>query len=363
MNIFSDIHNSNSIKNILVRAPNWIGDAVLCLPSIDALRSVYPSAEITVLAKPWVSPVFFNNPFVKRIIDYEASGRHNGIAGKRRLIQELKQYGFDAAVLFQNAFEAALISFLARIPVRIGYDKDFRGLLLTHPVRLDSDIKKTHQVFYYLNIVADLSKSRQPSAFSHHPKIYLTEEEKDWAKNFLNDQGIGSGIVAGMAPGASYGPAKRWMPDRFREVAKRFIHNYGAKIVLFGGKDDNGICNDLFNGIGREAILKGLNLAGEVALRKSIALISRCHLFITNDSGLMHIAASLGVPTVAIFGSTDPNLTGPIGDKAVIIKKDIECSPCFERECRYGHYNCFKMVAANDVYEASVRFIKEFANA
>ncbi len=351
------------IKKILIRVPNWIGDAVLCLPAIEKIKSVYPQAEITVLAKPWVSPVFFNNPVIKRIIDYDKESRHSGVAGMWRLIKDIKDYGFDMAVLFQNAFEAALIVFLARIPVRIGYDRDFRGMLLTNSVRLDSDIKKTHQVFYYLKIVSKIisrNKNTIAGGFEFNkgisPKIYLAKDEKDWAKDFLREKGIDNGIIIGIAPGASYGPAKRWMADKFGSVAGRLIDNYNAKIILFGGKEDKSVCAEVLEGV------EGLNLAGGVDLRKSIAIMERCKLFITNDSGPMHIAASLGIPTMAIFGSTDPKLTGPVGDNVMIIKKDIECSPCFERECRYGHYNCFNMVTEDDVYETSVKFIQEFEN-
>lgn len=350
---------SNSIRSILVRAPNWIGDAVLCLPAIEALQSAYPQSEITVLAKPWVGPVFLNNPFVKGIIYYDSLEKHGGIIGKWRLIKDIRGCHFDMAVLFQNAFEAALIIFLAGIPQRIGYSMDLRGVFLTQPIKLTPDIKRTHQVFYYLNIMTAGSGDRgQWTGDKIRPKLYLTDKEKEYAKRILKSKGVAeNNIIIGVAPGASYGPAKRWMTDRFREVAKRFIRNYGAKIIVFGGKDDSGICKSVLNDS------EGLNLAGKIDLRESIALMHKCNLFITNDSGPMHIAAALGIPTVAIFGSTDPSLTGSIGDKVVVIKKGIECSPCFERVCKYGHYNCFKMIAVDDVYEASIRLIKEFANA
>ncbi|MBI5328380.1 MAG: lipopolysaccharide heptosyltransferase II [Deltaproteobacteria bacterium] len=366
----------SDIKNIIIRVPNWIGDAVLCLPAIEKIKLVYPQAEITVLAKPWVSPVFFNNPILKGIIDYDAEGKHNGIAGKWRLIQELKQHGFDMAVLFQNAFEAALIVFLAGISIRIGYARDLRGWLLTHSLKLDSDIKKTHQVSYYLNIISKVrsqeSETRNQNKDTRggvfeldkkiKPKIYLSAEEKNWADGFLQGKDIGDNIVVGMAPGASYGPAKRWMAGRFADVARRLIEDYGVKVILFGGKDDRSICSDVLNDMQRtnsrtKGFSVGINLADEVDLRKSIALLSRCRLFITNDSGPMHISASLDVPTVAIFGSTDPKLTGPLGDHVKVIKEDIECSPCFDRKCRYGHYKCMEMVSADNVYEAASSFI------
>ena len=389
------ICNSNQIRRILVRAPNWIGDAVLCLPALERLKSAYPQADMTVLAKPWVSPVFSHNPAIKRIIEYDTSVRHRGIYGKWRLVQVIRGYGFDMAVLFQNAFEAALIAFLSRIPVRIGYNRDGRRLLLTYPVELTSDIKRAHHVAYYLNIIDRIQKPEYRTQNKNisqldkenRPKLYLTEKEKDWSKGFLNDKGIDSGIIIGIAPGASYGPAKRWMAERFRGVAQRLIEAYGARLILFGEKFDRDICGEVLNSLDDKKPSKGINvhtfplsspllgtdlksvptggqgenvwvnLAGEISLRESIAILSRCNLFITNDSGPMHIAAALGVPTVAIFGSTDPSLTGPIGDTVKVLKKDISCSPCFERECKKGHYDCMNMITVDDVYEACVAFL------
>ena len=142
------------------------------------------------------------------------------------------------------------------------------------------------------------------------------------------------------------------MAEGFEEVARRLVDKYEAKVILFGGKDDRSICKDVLNG------MQGINLAGEIDVRKSIAILERCAMFITNDSGLMHIAASLGVPTVAIFGSTDPKLTGPLGDNVRVIQKKIECSPCFERECREGHYHCMKMISAQDIYDAATVFLE-----
>lgn len=344
------------IKRILIRAPNWIGDAVLSLPALDALKTIYPQAEITILAKSWVSPVYDNNQSVKNIIVYDRPKSSNSFLGnipilssivEFRLVRELNKGNFDIAVLFQNAFKAALIVFLAGIKIRTGYSRDLRGLLLSHPIRFDSAIRNTHQVFYYLNIVNNLSKEIQPSAFGVQPKIFIKANELEWANVFLNKKNILNKTIIGMAPGASYGPAKRWLAEGFKETANKLLNDFGATLIVFGGKDDYAICSEVLSG------LEGFNTAGKLELRNSIALISRCSLFITNDSGLMHIAASLGVPTLAIFGSTDPKLTGPVGNIVKVIKKDIECSPCFDRTCRYGHYNCMKMITVNDVYSCA----------
>lgn len=352
-----------NIKNILIRAPNWIGDAVLCLPALETVKTAFPEADIYVLSNPRVNPVFLNIPFIKNIIVYDTSGKHKGIYGKLNLIKEIRKYSFDMAILFQNAFEAAMIAFLAKIPIRTGYNRDLRGLLLTHPIRLSNEIRNRHQVFYYLNII---SKGRgqgaggrgqnkgtvQQSAFKlPQPIIYLTDDEKAWARDFLKSKNIGNRLIVGIAPGASYGPAKRWIAERFAEAAKRLSHNYNADLVLFGGDEERNICSAVLNN------LKGINIAGEVDLRKAIAIMNMCKLFITNDSGPMHIAASLGLPTVAIFGSTDPKLTGPLGNNVKVIKKECVCSPCFDRVCKKGHYNCMYSITTDEVYEAAKNFL------
>ncbi|MBI5560476.1 MAG: lipopolysaccharide heptosyltransferase II [Deltaproteobacteria bacterium] len=341
------MHEKKKIERILVRVPNWIGDAVISLPALSALKEVFSGAGITVLAKPRVAPVYENNPAVSGIIVYESNGIHAGFAGLVRLSRELKGKCFQIAVLFQNAFEAAFLAFLARVPERVGYARDLRTPLLTRPIPLTGDILKKHQVFYYLNIIKELGGDvplERPV-----PRIYVKEGEPYSTDKFIPEKGFTKEgeFFYGVAPGASYGQAKRWKVEGFKEVIGKISKDLGGVPVIFGGGGDCEAAEALSKSL---LSVRHINLAGKTTLREFIALCARMRFFITNDSGPMHVAAALGVPTVGIFGSTEPALTGPLGTKATVVRKKVECSPCFKRECPYGHYKCMNGISSEDVY-------------
>jgi heptosyltransferase-2 len=329
-----------AIKKILVRAPNWIGDAVMCLPALESLGALYPSSEIFVLAKPRVVPVFMNNPAVSGIIPLEA-GRHGGFLGTLRLSRELRAKKFDLAVLFQNAFGAALISLLGAAKERVGYARDMRSGLLTKAIPVSAEVRKKHQVFYYLNIIKELGGNIPVNPV---PRIYITGIEAAAAGAFLEREGLAGKPVFGVAPGASYGPSKRWPAERFASVLKGLVDEYGGAALIFGGPEDRQSCAGV-----KEAMPSAIDLSGKIPLREAIALMACSSAFITNDSGPMHIAAALGVPTIAVFGSTEDSLTGPVGKIAASVREKVECSPCFKRECAFGHYECLTRVEAQRV--------------
>ena len=332
----------DSLKKILVRAPNWIGDAVMCLPTVESLKALYPTAEITVLTKSRAVPVFRHNPAVKDIIEYDDRARHSGIKGRIVLSGEIRERRFDLAVLFQNAFDAAFIAYISRIPKRAGYARDLRTKLLTMPVPATKEIRSRHQVYYYLNIVKALGGTIPDSPV---PRIYIAEDEKAWAEEFLRKNGLDKKVLIGAAPGASYGPAKRWLPEHFAEVLKDFSSRHDAVPIIFGGVEDAEICKTVSDQVPG----KHLNLAGSVDLRQFMAILSYLKVFITNDSGPMHVSCALGVPTVAIFGSTDPDLTGPLGEHVRVIIKKVDCSPCFEREYLYNDFRCLTSIKPEEV--------------
>lgn len=362
--MMSKIKKPKEIKRILVRAPNWIGDAVMCLPAVDALKAAYPGAELTVLTRGRAMPVFENNPAIAGVLEYDANHRHKGVTGRLRLRKDIRARGFDMSVLFQNAFDAAFVSFISGIPERIGYARDLRRRLLTRPIAVTTEIKKRHQVFYYLNIIKELDNSGTEASRPPAPVIRLKHEEVKWAEEFLRQNGIKNEALIGAAPGATYGPAKRWPAPGFAEALRRLATEYNGVPVIFGGMDDAGACKDAAELIAGRVI----NLAGRMTLRQCMALLSRLKVFVTNDSGLMHVAAALGVPTVAVFGSTDAALTGPVGRAVRVVEKrrveplqgaEVECAPCFKRECAYGHYRCLKGVGAEDVIMAARSLLKE----
>jgi heptosyltransferase-2 len=336
---------------ILIRGVNWIGDAVITTPSVRAIRRAYPDAHISLLVKPWVADIFKENPDINEIILYDEG--FMGIKGKLRLANKLRRQQFDIAILLQNAFDAALLAWLAKIPERIGYSRDGRGFLLTKAIPVKKDIASQHQVYYYLNLL----KSIGIETIETQPCIYLTDEERQWARNFLNSKLIthNSRLLIGINPGATYGSAKRWMPERFAELIFRIINELDGRVIIFGNKSENEIADEILQGLKTQnSKLKThiLNMVGKTNLRELAALTAECNAFITNDSGPMHMASALFVPVVAIFGSTNKASTGPFGEGHKIITNNLPCSPCMKRKCPEGHLKCMTEITADNVFAA-----------
>lgn len=332
-------------SNILIRGTNWIGDAVMTLPAVAAIRSSHPQAWISVLVKPWVADIYRLCPQVDEVLLYEAPGRHAGWRGVFRLAGELRQGRFDMAILLQNAIEAAIIARLAGIPVRAGYNTDARGFLLTQAIKLTPARKKIHQADYYLKMVQALGCTAPGEA----PFFRLTAAEARLAEDELSKQGLpASQLLIGMAPGATYGPAKKWFPERFGALAKRLGEEYGAATILFGSAADR----ETTAAVRRSSGLPLVDLAGKTDLRSAVALMARCRLFISNDSGLMHVAGALNIPTIAIFGSTNPTTTSPLGERSTVISRYVSCSPCLKTTCPTD-FRCMDAITADAVYETA----------
>ncbi|MCL0042440.1 lipopolysaccharide heptosyltransferase II [Thermodesulfovibrionales bacterium] len=332
--------DSMTSSKILIRGVNWIGDAVMTTPAITAIRKMHPESEISLLIKPFVSPIFEKDPSIDEIILYE--DRYRGILGRLMLVARLKEKKFSRAILFQNAFNAALIPFLAGIPERTGYNRYKRGLLLTKPVQFSSDDRRSHHINYYLNLLGISLE-----AGLAQPWIYLSVEERVSARSMLSKL---KRPILGINHGATYGSAKRWFPGRFAAVADRFMADTQGSVVIFGSKNETDMAEEIEKAIKRDRTSHLLNLAGKTSLRGLSSLISECDLFVTNDSGPMHIAYAVGTPTVAIFGSTDPEQTGPVGIRNKVLRADIACSPCFSRTCKDNNMKCMHAITSADVY-------------
>lgn len=338
------------VTNILVRGTNWIGDVIMSLPAVASVRRTFPHARIVVLAKPWVAQLYRACPDVDDVIVFQSPGIHDGIGGKIRLAAQLRGKNFDLAVLLQNAIEAAIIAWLARIPLRAGYNSDCRGLFLTHSVKRTRAIRKIHQIGYYLEMVEALGFGTSGRDIN----IVPGNDYSQAAKKILTEHNIkGKDTLIGIAPGASYGPAKMWFPERFAAVADRLADEFSARIILFGSAGDR----ERTGLVQQHSENSMINLAGETTLKEVIGLISKCNLFISNDSGLMHLAGALGVPLVAIFGSTSPTTTSPAGERSVIIHKDVSCSPCLKKECPTD-FRCMDLIKTDDVYNAVKKLLK-----
>jgi len=334
----------SQVQRILIRATNWVGDAVMTLPALEAVRENFPGRHITVLAKPWVAPLFENHPAVDRVMVFDKGyGARAGFVEILRVSRLIRKERFDLAILFQNAFEAALLTFLGRVKQRVGYKTDGRGFLLTHGIPRTGHVLKIHQVGYYCAILRAMGWSAE----ERDPALHMDSEAREQAAGILKSNGIDSlDVIVGLSPGAVFGSAKRWPPDRFAEIGDRAAERWGARIVVFGSGGERAIGDGVCAAMKHEA----LNLCGKTSLRVAMGAMSLCRFFVTNDSGLMHMASALGLPTVAVFGSTDHVATGPRGPKTRIVRCAASCAPCLKQECPTDH-RCMLDITPEMVWE------------
>lgn len=338
------IIDRSQIRRILVRSTNWVGDVVMTLPALDAIRETFPASTIAVLAKPWVVPLLESHPSVDQVISYDkGEGFPRNLLDIIRAVGVIRRHRFDLAILFQNAFEAALLAYLGGIRYRIGYHTDGRRALLSHAVNRDEDVLKQHQVEYYLFLLRAMGWRAE----STDPRLHVDQKCRASARSLLQAQGIKEeDFLLLLSPGAIYGSAKRWPPERFALIGDWAAERWGAKVGVMGSKGEREICTVVCRGMNHPV----LNLSGATTLGEAMALIERCQFFVTNDSGLMHIAAALNVPMVAIFGSTDPVATGPRSRKARVIRRAMDCSPCLKPECP-GDYRCLRAIQPGEVWK------------
>ena len=344
-----------SFRKILVRATDWVGDAVMSLPALQALRVQYPQARISLLARPWVADIYRREPFCDDLIPYEAPRGSRGLHTKWQIASELRVRSFDCAILLPNSFESAMLVRLAQVPLRIGYRRDARGWLLTRavPVPRRGEIPK-HERFYYLEL---LRRSGLISSYSLEGDIRLdgSRAAKAKGREAFRELSVSEPII-GIAPGAAYGGAKRWLPDGFAEAATEVARESPSSFALFGSQGERGVCELVEKALAARG-QRAINLAGRTSLGEFIEFAAACHLFLTNDSGPMHIASALGVPTVAIFGATDYLATGPTVDSSRVIREPVECSPCLLRECPIDH-RCMTRVSARRVASEALSLVQ-----
>jgi heptosyltransferase II len=343
--------NKDAIKRILVRGPNWLGDAVMSEPALRGLQKLFPDAQISLLVKPAVADLFKDHPALTHVLTYESNGRHMGLSGKWVLAGELRRKGFDLAILFQNAFEAAFLTFLASVPRRYGYTTDGRSLLLSDPVAPPDPRTLVHQVHYYWDLLKPLGLTGVPTA----PELVVfPAEEQAMAGRFAQGGLTASDVVVGINPGSTYGGAKRWLPDRFAEVAERLCRtvresrDQQVSVVIFGAKGEERLGQE----IAARLSSRSLVLSGSTTIRELMAAVKRCAMLLSNDTGPMHIAAAFQVPVVAIFGPTDWRTTSPFGGAHAVVRQPVDCAPCLLRECPIDH-RCMTGVSVDMVYDAA----------
>jgi heptosyltransferase-2 len=318
---------------ILVRSSNWLGDAVMSIPAVRAIKNGRPDAHLSILAPANLAPVWKLVEEVDEILPLPGKS----IFAAMRLVR--RQAGFDVAILLPNSLRAALEVWLGGIPQRVGYRGHGRSWMLNQIV----------------------PERRTPGPPEHHAGRYFRIAEDCGAETLNTDLAVlpqGSTTrdrtSLALCPGAEYGPAKRWLPERFAEAALAVSAQNNAHWTLFGTKRDTACADQIAKALGESCT----NRAGQTTLEQLIDELRQCRLLLTNDSGAMHLAALLGIPVVAIFGSTEPRLTGPLGHGHLILRHQVECSPCFLRECPID-FRCMKAVAVQEVVDAVMSILAE----
>jgi heptosyltransferase II len=336
--------------NILVKQVNWLGDLVMSLPALHAIRDAFPSSPLSVLVRRELAGLFDGADWITEVIPYRVRNGPAGLLDRASIVREIRSRRFDLAVLFPSSFQAALWVTLAGVPRRAGYVADHRGFMLTHRITPRPQVQTVHQVHHWLTMVAETVGA--PGSVEM-PPIDVDLQSRERMGNWLSKRRVRPDrpLIA-VAPVAAYGPAKEWPPARYAELVDILAARHKAECVLVGGGDDRQRCEQISTQTTAGAIVA----AGETSVGELIALLSLCHAFAGNDSGCMHLAGALGMPTVAIFGSTNPARTGPMGRQVRIIYRGIDCSPCLQRTCRFGHYKCLNEVTAVEVAEALEEF-------
>ncbi|MFN3567424.1 MAG: lipopolysaccharide heptosyltransferase II [Caldimicrobium sp.] len=315
---------------MLIRLPNWLGDALMATPVYENLRSY----EKLILFGPATFVNLFEDfPQVKILPYYKGNNKLN--------LANLKPYKNERALLLTNSFSSAWLFFRADFKEVMGYSTDLRGFLLTKKVNPPKE--KLHQRDYYLYLIEKLGFTLKQRDLI----LPLKEEKILEAQKFLKNKGIEieRAPLILIAPGAAYGPAKKWPEDYYRKLSQELVKK-GFNILIVGSEGEK-LLGDYIKG---EA--KGIyNLCGETTITTLAGIFSLSNLLISNDSGLMHLGAALKIPQIAIFGSTDPLFTAPLNPRAIILKLNLDCSPCFKRECPKGHYNCLRSITPDEVLQ------------
>ena len=337
-------------KNILIKAPNWLGDVVLSLPAIKGVRWLWPESHIAVVIKSELADLLKDDHDINEEIPYETGRGLKKIRSTFRLAKRLRHKKFDLVLFFPRSFHSALLGFLSDIPERIGYADEGRGILLTQTLERTEDLLSHHRVYYFMNLLKIFEKD-VPFV---PPRISIGKETVQWVQQKLKKITRPGTRLIGFNPGAAYGSAKCWLPERYIELGNILVEKFNAQILVFGGEKES----KLSARIAKEIINhQGFNLAGQTDVLQLAGLIKYCKLFVTNDTGPMHVATAVGVPVVAIFGPTDQRTTAPYGNNHIVVQEKVDCSPCLERTCPTNHI-CMESITVADVLNACRSLIK-----
>jgi heptosyltransferase II len=344
---------ADGIKRVVVRGTNWVGDSLMTVPALRALRKVLPHAHITLATRPGAKGIFSEADFIDDLLIYDRKGPLSVIPQ----VREWRRRKFDLAVLFQNAFEAALIPFLAGVTVRLGYATESRQPLLTHPLPLPDWRSSRHEVFYYLYLVTALEQLlfESSSICEQVPdaSIQISEQRRLEATDLLRIHGVNEDEpVVAICPGSINSRAKRWPSEAYAALADRLIDAH-RKVLLIGSTNEADVSRDVMGRMRNRPI----DLTGKTSLDQVTAVLASADLIVTNDTGPAHIGAALGRPTIVIFGPTNPLTTRPFSPAAEILRHPPDCAPCMLRDCPIDH-RCMTAITVDEVFERSNVLLK-----
>lgn len=344
---------------ILVRGTNWIGDAVMSIPALRELRRIFPDAKITLHTRSWADGLFQDADFIDELVTFD---KHRWkIKDVYDNSQFLRDDGYDLAVLLPNSFESALTSFLARIPRRIGYNKDVRGLLLTDPIAVPEWKNRRHEVFYYLHLVAEAERRLlgrdTVSRDIPDTSLHISGQRRAEAATRLAAFGVDPAKrTVALAVGSTNSNAKRWPAKQYAALCDMLRAKMDVNVILVG----SGAEADVSERVSRLCSSPPIDLTGKTDIAEAAAMLSQVDLLISNDTGLAHLAPAAGTRTIVIFGPTNPNTTRPFSPNAEVVQKEVECSPCMLRDCPIDH-RCMTRVTINEVFETAERLLNEDA--
>jgi len=344
------LKTEHSFSNILIRVPNWLGDTMMALPAVASVKRTLPKSNVTVLCQPIYRDLWKAQPGVDDVLTLG-----KGFSGSRACVEELRSRGFDSAILLPTSLSSAFLAFAAGIPCRSGWGGEAREFFLTDVIDRPCP-RQRHLVLEYLDLVhrslgVPLPKGRPIGLAAQVTPVARKALRKVWEDTDVRE---GRGFLA-LSAGATYGPAKRWPLPYWKELITRLLLERKESLLLLGGIEEEAYLRPLMGIEGGEGRLH--LLAGRTSPEILVAMLSRCKLLITNDTGPMHAAAAAGTPTVALFGSTSPLWTRPFGKGHEVLHKRIECSPCFQRTCPIG-YKCLNAITVEEVLSASRRALR-----
>jgi len=330
----------NNPENIIVRMPNWLGDLVMGTPVLKDLRDRWPQAKITAMCQGKTGELLLHDPNIDEIFSFTRPSGWLHREDSRNILNPLRHGEYDLGVLLTNSFSSALWFWRGRVKNRIGFGGRLRDVLLSKAVPRPQNMESTHLVEVYKHILVPLGIPVSETA----PKLYVAQEEAAKGRELLKRCRVPEGAtIIGINPGAAYGTAKCWLPDRFRETAQRLCQDPNVFVLFFGDPVGAPTVHGICSGLSEQVI----NLAGKTNLRELMALIQLCDLFLTNDSGPMHIASALGTKLITLFGSTNDIKTGPYSG-GVVIHKRPSCSPCYKRVCPID-FRCMTQITVDEV--------------